>query len=185
MTLALAQKGSLIERARDRPPETTELLRMKTVHDFTMYKPGTLQRRIERRREWQRLTTCDMDRDPAILRSDANELDQLAKDLLINVTSFFRDARVFDLLAQKIVPELVRGHGPTIRSASGSPDAARARKPLPCHAVLEAISAAERNVKRQVFASDVDPDAVATARDGCYPETIEADVSLARPPAIS
>ncbi len=45
---------------------------------------------------------------------------------------------------------------------------------------LETISAAQRNVRLQVFASDVDPDAVATARDGCYPETIEADVSPAR-----
>ena len=154
---------------------------MKTVHDFTMYKPGTLQRRIERRMAMAAIATGDMDRYLAILRSDANELDQLAKDLLINVTSFFRDARVFDLLAQKIVPELVRGHSSDnpIRVWIAGCSTGEETYSL-AMLFLEAISAAERNVKLQVFASDVDPDAVATARDGCYPETIEADVSPAR-----
>ena len=53
-----------------------------------------------------------MDRYLEILRSDASELDVLAKDLLINVTSFFRDSKVFDLLVEKIIPELVRDHSP-------------------------------------------------------------------------
>ncbi len=182
MTLALAQKGLPEENAAsDWLPEIIELLRMKTVHDFTMYKPGTLQRRIERRMAMAAIATGDMDRYLAILRSDANELDQLAKDLLINVTSFFRDARVFDLLAQKIVPELVRGHSSDnpIRVWIAGCSTGEETYSL-AMLFLEAISAAERNVKLQVFASDVDPDAVATARDGCYPETIEADVSPAR-----
>ena len=167
--------------ATDWLPEIIDLLRTKTVHDFTLYKPGTLQRRIERRMAMAAIETDDMDRYLDVLRSDADELDLLAKDLLINVTSFFRDAKVFDLLAEKIVPELVRGHRPTIRCASGSPGAARAKKPtpLPCCSSRQ-IAAAQRNVKLQVFASDVDPDAVASAREGRYPETIEADVSPAR-----
>ena len=54
----------------------------------------------------------DMDRYLDILRSDKHELDLLAKDLLINVTSFFRDAKVFDLLAEKTIPDLVAGRKP-------------------------------------------------------------------------
>ena len=71
--------------------------------------------------------------------------------------------------------------GRSARCASGSPAAARARKPirLRCSSTKQ-IAAAKRNVKLQVFASDVDPDAVASAREGLYPETIEADVSPER-----
>ena len=70
---------------------------------------------------------------------------------------------------------------PITRCASGSPGAARARRPIPspCSSARQ-IAAAKRNIKLQVFASDVDPDAVASAREGLYPETIEADVSPAR-----
>jgi two-component system CheB/CheR fusion protein len=92
-------------------PEIIELLRTKTAHDFTLYKPGTLQRRIERRMAMAAIETDDMD---AISTSAARpgELDLLAKDLLINVTSFFRDPEVFDLLAETIIPDLVRNQPP-------------------------------------------------------------------------
>ncbi len=58
------------------------------------------------------IKTDDMDRYLDILRGDSGELDLLAKDLLINVTSFFRDPQVFDFLAENIVPDLVRSHSP-------------------------------------------------------------------------
>ena len=77
------------------------------------------------------IETDDMDRYLEMLRSDPSELDLLAKDLLINVTSFFRDPKVFDLLAEKIVPDLVRGQPPDQPLASGLPAAARARRPIP------------------------------------------------------
>jgi len=88
--------------------EIIDLLRAKTAHDFRLYKPGTLQRRIGLRMALAGVAT--MDRYIGILRSDTGELDLLAKDLLINVTSFFRDPHVFDVLAEKVVPYLVRSH---------------------------------------------------------------------------
>src|SRR6185437_4396176 len=66
-------------------PEIIDLLRTRTPHDFTLYKPGTLQRRIERRMAMAAVT--DGDRYLGMLQQDARELDLLAKDLLINVTS--------------------------------------------------------------------------------------------------
>ena len=89
-------------------PEIIELLRTSTAHDFTLYKMGTLQRRVERRMGLAGLDAMSdyLDR----LQSDATELDLLANDLLINVTNFFRDAPVFDMLAKKIVPDMVRDH---------------------------------------------------------------------------
>ncbi len=162
-------------------PEIIDLLRARTAHDFTLYKPGTLQRRIERRMAMAAIEIDDMDRYLGILRTDTSELDLLAKDLLINVTSFFRDPKVFDLLAEKIIPDLVRGRTPdqTLRIWVAGCSTGEETYSL---AMLfrEHIIAAKANVKLQVFASDVDPDAVASAREGIYPETIEADVSAER-----
>jgi len=162
-------------------PEIIDLLRAKTAHDFRFYKPGTLQRRIERRMALAGVTADHMERYIAILRSDTGELDQLAKDLLINVTSFFRDPQVFDVLAERVIPELVRTHSPDhpIRIWVAGCSTGEETYSL---AMLfrEAIVAAKLSTKLQVFASDVDPDAVARARDGLYPETIAADVSPAR-----
>jgi two-component system CheB/CheR fusion protein len=87
---------------RDAQSAIVDLLRARTAHDFTLYKPGTLQRRIERRMAMERYFEA--------LRADPAELDRLAKDLLINVTSFFRDREVFELLAERIVPDLVADH---------------------------------------------------------------------------
>jgi two-component system CheB/CheR fusion protein len=71
------------------------LLRTRTSHDFSLYKRGTLQRRTEGRMAMAAMEADDMDRYLELLRHDADELDLLAKDLLINVTSFFRDPKVF------------------------------------------------------------------------------------------
>ena len=150
------------DAAPDWLPEIIDLLRTKTAHDFTLYKPGTLQRRIERRMAMAAIETDDMDRYLEMLRSDAGELDLLAKDLLINVTSFFRDRKVFDLLAEKIIPDLVRGQSPDqpLRIWIAGCSTGEETYSL-AMLFLEQIAAAKRNIKLQVFASDVDPDAIA------------------------
>jgi two-component system CheB/CheR fusion protein len=169
------------DTAEARFPEIIDLLRTKTAHDFMLYKPGTLQRRIERRMIMASVDVSDVDRYIQILHSDQDELARLAKDLLINVTSFFRDPQVFDLLAGKIIPDLVRDHAPDkpIRIWIAGCSTGEETYSL---AMLfrEEIAAAKLDIKLQVFASDVDPDAVASAREGLYPDKIEADVSSAR-----
>jgi two-component system CheB/CheR fusion protein len=94
--------------APDWLPEVIELLRARTAHDFTLYKEGTLRGRIERRMAMSAIAADDIYRYLELLRGDENELDLLAKDLLINVTSFFRDPEIFDRLSKTIVPELLR-----------------------------------------------------------------------------
>jgi hypothetical protein len=71
--------------------EIIDLLRAKTAHDFALYKPGTLLRRIERRMALAAVP--DIGRYIDMVQQDAGELDLLAKDLLINVTGFFRDPK--------------------------------------------------------------------------------------------
>ena len=156
----------------------TELLRKTTAYDFRLYKPGTLQRRIERR---MALQTDDMEVYLQVLRDDPAEVALLANDLLINVTNFFRDPKVFDYLAKYTMPALVAEHaaGRALRIWIVGCSTGEEAYSL---AILlhEACAAAHRAIKLQVFASDIDADAIATAREGLYPFSIEADVSAER-----
>jgi two-component system CheB/CheR fusion protein len=175
--------GSGDEKAEKADPlgQIVDLLRTKANHDFTLYKPGTLQRRIERRMAMAGIGTSDMNRYFEILRSDAGELEILAKDLLINVTSFFRDPKVFDFLADKIVPDLLANQSSDRPLRIWIAGCSTGEETYSLAMLFqERIATENRNVKFQVFASDVDPDAVAHARDGFYPESIEADLSPAR-----
>jgi two-component system CheB/CheR fusion protein len=162
-------------------PDIIELLRTRTAHDFTLYKTGTLLRRIERRMAMVAIEADRTDRYLDLLRNDAVELDLLAKDLLINVTSFFRDPSVFELLATTTLPELIQRH-PEDQSLRVWIAGCSTGEETYSLAILlrERIAASGRNIKLQIFASDVDPDAVAAAREGLYPEAIEADVSSER-----
>ena len=174
-------RNGLRPPAPDWLPEIIDLLRTRTAHDFRLYKEGTLQRRIEQRMAMAAIETDDMDRYLDLLRRAPSEIDLLAKDLLINVTSFFRDPKVFDLLVAKIVPGLVRSHSADHPIRIWIAGCSTGEETYSLAMIFrEQITAAKRAVKLQVFASDVDPDAVATAREGLYPATIEADVSPVR-----
>ena len=105
----------------------------------------------------------------------------LAKDLLINVTHFFRDPAAFDLLVQTVVPELVRQQTLDRPLRIWVPGCSTGEEAYSIAMLfLEQIATAERNIKLQVFASDIDADCVALGRNGVYPELIEADVTPAR-----
>jgi two-component system CheB/CheR fusion protein len=158
-----------------------ELLRTKASHDFHLYKTGTLRRRIERRMAMGGIAVGRMDLYAKKLEGDENELGLLAKDLLINITSFFRDPEVFDLLERTTIRERVENHpdGQPLRVWTAGCSSGEETYSLTM-LFREAIAKANRDIKLQVFASDLDPDAVATAREGLYPETIEAEVSAAR-----
>jgi two-component system CheB/CheR fusion protein len=167
--------------AGDSVGQIIRLLRSKTAHDFTLYKPGTLERRIERRMRMEGIDVCDMARYLDILESAPQECNLLAKDLLINVTRFFRDPKVYDFLGEAIIPDLISGHpaDQPLRIWTAGCSTGEETYSLTI-LFLEQIAAAGSNLKLQVFASDVDPDAITSAREGLYPQAIEADVSEAR-----
>ena len=161
--------------------EIIDLLRAKTAHNFSLYKSGTLERRIERRMAMAGIEAGQTSRYLAALRGDPRELGFLAKDLLINVTSFFRDPKVFDFLAATVVPELVRAHTPDQPLRIWIAGCSTGEETYSFAMLFrEHIEATNLGVALQVFASDVDADAVASAREGLYPEAIEADVSAER-----
>ncbi|MDP3959737.1 MAG: CheR family methyltransferase [Pseudorhodobacter sp.] len=113
--------------------------------------------------------------------SDANERDQLSADLLIHVTGFFRDPAVFEHLSDKAVPGLVAAMSADrllrVWVAGCSTGEEAFSLAITC---LEAVEAAGSGARLQILASDVDPEAIATARAGFYPKDIEATVSPAR-----
>jgi len=152
------------------------LLRAQTGHDFSLYKPSTIHRRIERRMAVQQLET--MDGYVKYLQQSPAEVEALFRDLLIGVTSFFRDPEPFRLLEEQVIPKLFAG-----KSAS---DVVRVWTPG-CSTGEEAYSIAillaerqevvKQSFQVQVFATDIDSRAVATARAGIYPASIAADIS--------
>ncbi|MEQ1716388.1 MAG: chemotaxis protein CheB, partial [Hyphomicrobium sp.] len=166
---------------RDRLPEIIALLRDRTSHDFTLYKPGTLQRRIERRMALVPNGKVDVTTYIGLLRSTPSEIEILANDLLINVTRFFRDPEIFAHLADTVIPDLVarRNGDQTLRlwiAGCSTGEEAYSLVML----FIEHIAQLGGGIHLQVFASDADSDAVATARDGLYPDSIAADISSAR-----
>jgi two-component system, chemotaxis family, CheB/CheR fusion protein len=156
-----------------------DLLAAKTLHDFSLYKQGTLQRRIERR-----MAMAGIESGAGylqVLREDSGERELLAKDLLINVTHFFRDPAAFELLGGQIIPELIQRQTLDRPLRIWVPGCSTGEEAYSITMLfLEQIAAAKRSIKLQVFASDIDPDSVAFARNGMYPESIEADVTPAR-----
>lgn len=162
-------------------PKIIELLRAKTNHDFTLYKPGTIQRRIERRMAMALIEAGHVDRYFDVLHSDGHELELLSKDLLIHVTSFFRDPQIFEFLATNIIPDLVANQSADQPLRIWIAGCSTGEETYSIAILFrEAIAAAKSNVKLQVFASDVDADAIAVAREGVYAHTIANEVSLER-----
>lgn len=155
------------------------LLRSRVAHDLTHYKQATLVRRIRHRMVLAGVR--EINDYIKTLREDGAELDQLAKDLLIHVTSFFRDPGAYEALAKTVVPELVRQHAPDqpIRiwvAGCSTGEEAYSLAML----FVEELAAAKLSTKLQIFASDVSPEAVTYGRNGVFPESIKRDVSADR-----
>ncbi|MEQ1858300.1 MAG: chemotaxis protein CheB [Chthoniobacteraceae bacterium] len=157
------------------------LLRSHTGHDFALYKRNTLSRRVERRMGLHHITRIAT--YVRYLRENPQEVDLLFKELLIGVTSFFRDPAAWEQLRDEALPPLLTSR------ASGH--ALRAWVPG-CSTGEEAYSLAiafkealeklkpRGNFSLQIFATDLDRDAVDKARLGFFPANITADVSPER-----
>ncbi len=158
-----------------------QILRKQTGTDFSQYKSGTLVRRITRRMSMMSASSVQASDYIKILLDNPQECEALAADLLINVTRFFRDPHVFEFLEQGVLPELVRNHQADrplriwVAGCSSGEEAWSLAMLL-----REAIDADGRKLRLQILASDIDADAIATARTAVYPPSIENDVSPAR-----
>src|SRR5499427_6704009 len=151
-------------------------LRVRTGHDFSKYKRSTVLRRLARRMHVTR--TENLSEYYEVLRESADEAQALLSDLLISVTTFFRDHDAFEALATQGLPGLFEGRelDATIRVwVSGCATGEEAYS----IAMLLQEEAAKHELRPpiQMFGSDLDARALAVAREGRYPASIEADVS--------
>jgi two-component system CheB/CheR fusion protein len=174
-----APRATAEAKPLDGLPAFLAVLRARTKYDFRGYKKGTLQRRIERRMGLQQIDSVARYLD--FLRSHPSDVDQLFKDLLIGVTSFFRDSQAFDELASKVLAALVRGRDQDAPIRIWVPGCSTGEEAYSIAIVLaEQIAAAQATCRVQIFATDVDDNALEVARAGVYPESIALDVSAQR-----
>ncbi len=157
------------------------LLRARTGHDFSLYKKTTVYRRVERRMAIHQLDRiADYVR---YLRENPQEVDLLFKELLIGVTSFFRDPATWAYLKDTVLPELLASHpdGAVLRAwvAGCSTGEEAFSLAITFREVLAKLQLPVRH-SLQIFATDLDPDAIEKARRGVYPPNIAADVSEER-----
>src|ERR1043166_6110777 len=154
-------------------------LRRRTSHDFANYKRPTMLRRIERRLHLKELASLQ---DYAkLLTEDYDEAKALMKDLLISVTNFFRDPESIEALAQRVIPEILankRGNDFLRVWVAGCATGEEAY--TLAITLIEATEKLVHSPQLQVFASDLDADAIAIAREGYYTEAEVSDVSPER-----
>jgi two-component system CheB/CheR fusion protein len=155
------------------------LLRAQTGHDFSHYKPNTVNRRIERRMAVQQIEGLEAYANFIQRRPD--EVTALFRDLLIGVTSFFRDPEAFKAVEEQIIPKLFEGKSADSVIRIWSPGCATGEEAYSLAILLaERQQALRRSFKVTVFATDIDSQAIATARVGLYPASIASDISPER-----
>ncbi len=155
------------------------LLRSRSGHDFSLYKRATILRRIERR-----MNVHHIDEPQAYvqyLQQNARELDLLFSEMLISVTSFFRDPPAFELLSERVIPELMHSRRDEHALRVWAAGCATGEEAYSLAMVLrECMEKLSLHFEVQIFATDLDSHAIDTARAGLYPGGITADVSPER-----
>jgi two-component system CheB/CheR fusion protein len=149
------------------------------VNFRSSYKRGTLERRTERRMGLKRLP--DWYAYLKVLQKDPGEVAALYRDLLIDVTQFFRDPDVWERLEAEVIPGLIAEHDDDLPLKIWVPGCATGEEAYSLAiAFLEHIERLGRSIKVQIFATDVAEDALITARRGRYPSSIQESVSPSR-----
>lgn len=151
-------------------------LRSATGHDFSLYKKSTIGRRIERRMSQHDIGDAEV--YARYLKEHPAELQVLFKELLINVTSFFRDPEAFNVLRSDILPQLLadKPDGYVFRvwvAGCASGEEAYSIAIL----LRELMDETSQQLNIQIYATDLDDDAIAKARTGSYPPNITQDVT--------
>ncbi len=155
------------------------LLRAQTGHDFSLYKPSTIHRRIERRMAVHQVESLDgyvklLQRTPA-------EVTALFNDMLIGVTNFFRDPEAFKALEERAISKLFAGKRADAAVRVWCSGCSTGEEAYSLAILLaERMEALKQSFTVQIFATDIDSRAINAARAGLYSAAISADVSPER-----
>jgi two-component system CheB/CheR fusion protein len=157
------------------------LLRQQTGQDFSQYKKNTIFRRIERRKGIHQIDKIH--NYVRFLQENPKEVELLSKELLIGVTSFFRDTAVWKIFKEKLLPELIKELPEGYVLRAWVPGCSTGEEAFSLAIVFKEVVESIQNDKHltlQIFASDLDPDAIEIARKGVFKSNIASDVSPER-----
>ena len=186
VTYAQSAFAKRAQRPPSAPPQRTEdlskvylLLRNETGHDFTYYKPNTILRRIERRMTVNQIERL---RDYVrYLQQSPLEVEILFKELLIGVSSFFRDKEAFESLQARVIPALLKDRSVDQPVRVWVPGCATGEEAYSIAILLrETLNDLQQEYRLQIFATDIDSNAIEAARGGIYPDSIAVDVTPER-----
>jgi two-component system, chemotaxis family, CheB/CheR fusion protein len=156
-----------------------QLLRKATGVDFTQYRQTTILRRIHRR-----MVVHKVDKIGDYVRyvqPNPAEIKALYQDMLINVTSFFRNPAVFEALKAELFPKILKNHTAEAAIRVWTPGCASGEETYSVAiALLEFLGARATRTSIQIFGTDVSEAGIVKARTGQYPQNIEGDVSAER-----
>jgi two-component system CheB/CheR fusion protein len=174
-------EGGQEDKAQSSLDKVVILLRTLSGNDFSLYKRNTLCRRIERRMGIHKLSR--MTAYVRYLQENPQELELLFKELLIGVTHFFRDPAAWRQLREQAIPALLASRPADQALRAWVPGCSTGEEAyslaMVLHEAMEAASPREK-VAIQIFATDLDRDAIDKARRGVFPASISADVSAER-----
>jgi two-component system CheB/CheR fusion protein len=171
--------GQLSEQELETLQRILAQVHARTGHDFNQYKRSTILRRVERRMQLNGFTTLESYLNH--LRHNATEAQAMFNDILIGVTNFFRDRESWSALQDTAIPALFRGKDESNEIRIWSIGCATGEEAYSLAILLfEYAASLDFRPRVQVFASDLDENSIAHARDGLYPAAIEADVSVER-----
>ncbi len=159
--------------------EIFRLLRRATNVDFSEYKPPTIGRRIQRRMALHKIES--LPHYVALLHRDRDEVNLLYQDLLINVTSFFRNPEAFNALKKIVYPAILKSRNAAASIRVWVPGCSTGEEAY-SHAIslVEFLGEERSEVPIQIFGTDLSEAAIQRARAAVYKESIETDVSPAR-----
>ncbi|PKM36242.1 MAG: chemotaxis protein CheB [Gammaproteobacteria bacterium HGW-Gammaproteobacteria-10] len=176
--LSAAPEKMLEVKSQSALEQIVILLRERTGNDFSLYKKNTIFRRVERRMGLHQINAIA--HYVRYLRENPQELDLLFKELLIGVTNFFRDPEVWAFLKTNTIPELLANPSTNKELRAWVPACSTGEEAYSLAIVFkEAFSQiqSKRQMTLQIFATDLDQDAIDKARQGFYPANIAVDVS--------
>jgi two-component system CheB/CheR fusion protein len=155
------------------------LLRSQTGHDFSQYKRNTIIRRVERRMAVHQINR--LEDYIRYLQLTPGEVDALFHALLIGVTHFFRDPEIFEEVQKQVIPQLFAGRAAGTVIRVWVPGCSTGEEAYSIAMLLrERLEELKEHFKVQIFATDIDREAIDQARAGVYPASIIADVSPER-----
>ncbi len=167
------------DRTEDMLRKIFALLKTRTGHDLSEYKQNTVVRRVARR-----MAVNQIERMPDYVRyleQTPSEVESLFKDLLIGVTSFFRDPESFAVLQEQVIPRLFAGKSAGASIRVWVPGCSTGEEAYSIAMLLqEHADASNQHLKLQVFATDIDRRAIEHARAGVYPAGIAANITPER-----